>query len=405
MSIPSSNIDKALLETAVINHFNGRHRFMYAQIGSDLNILNTSDNFSFLLPEKFDTAIGHSLTEIFEEFIGVEEIFQAILNGEQTEFNLDYVTHITAQGDTYYLNLRVVNIHELISTSGLLLIVEDVTTAGLLSQRLTQNRNDLRLAQDKLSAANQELQHLIKFKSFLLSMLAHDMRTPLSAIRGYAELIQRLLENEQISSANIKTTNFANSICNVTDQLAWLIDDLIDFDRAEKGILTANIVPCQINQIVQETIAMHHSMVDLQNLNVTIDIEPPTLEVLADSQRLQQVINNLLGNAIKYTPTGGQITISAVVEGQQSALKITDNGRGMTPEQLNLLFQPYFRTKEAISSDIVGSGLGLFIVDSLIKAQNGRIEVNSKINHGTTFTVYLPLATPAVLETTPETPE
>ena len=405
MSVPSSNVDEKLLSAAVINHLNDRHQITYAQIGSDLKIIQTSDNFSFLLSPNMKTAVGQHLTSIFDEFVGVEDTLQAIINDNLDDLTLDYVARKTADGTIHYLNFRILNLEKISSTNGLLLIIEDVTSAGLLNQRLVQNRNELRLAQEKLNTINQELLRLNEFKSFLLSMLAHDMRTPLGAVRGYAELILRMLEPERVKLSLEKTTTYASTICSITDQMTWLIRDLIDFDRAEKGLLTVNLTPCSILQLIQETVEMQDAIIKDQDLQIVLDINPPTFKMLADKQRLRQIINNLVGNAIKYTPRGGQITISTRIEGQESALTIADNGRGMTPEQLEALFQPYYRTKEALSSTIVGSGLGLFIVESLANALNGRIDVSSEVGRGSAFTLYLPLASSVSPENAPATPE
>jgi signal transduction histidine kinase len=106
---------------------------------------------------------------------------------------------------------------------------------------------------------------------------------------------------------------------------------------------------------------------------------------------MRQVTNNIIGHAIKSTPTGGEIAIRTKVENGAAILTVVDTGKGLTAEEGQKIFQPYFRTQEATSSNILGSGLGLHIVKLLVEAHNGRVTVTSEINKGTTYTVNLPL--------------
>jgi signal transduction histidine kinase len=260
-----------------------------------------------------------------------------------------------------------------------------------IQQDIAPDRGELQLVQAELSAVRAELDQLNQFKSFLISMLAHDMRTPLAAIRGYGELLLRLLNSDMGEAGRAKAAGFAGNVCHITDQLTWLINDIIDLNLAEKGLLTVSLESCPIHEILQDTIEMLASIIKLQNLSISLELEPPELLLLADSQRLRQITNNLIGHAIKFSPTGGEISIHTRVEDDSAVLSINDNGRGMTPDEIEKIFQPFYRAKEAKTTNILGSGLGLYIVKTLVEAQNGRIEAAGKTGQGTTFTVYLPL--------------
>jgi signal transduction histidine kinase len=392
MSLPPLNTNKMLLESSVTRAFNNYHRLAYAHIGPDLTIIQTSDNFSSLLPGDMETAEGKPLIEVIEEFGGAEAQLRAVINKEQETFLLEYVNRQPTGGTDHYFNFRIAGLDTFNGPPGLLLIIEDVTTTGTLEQELAQHRNDLRQAQEELSAANSELQQLNQFKSFLISMLAHDMRTPLAAIRGYAELLLRLINSDRVEVFSTKAIAFADNICNITDQMTWLIRDIIDLDQSEKGLLTIILDNCDIHTVIHNTIEMVDSIIRLQNITLLLELEPPELMVAADPQRMRQITNNLIGNAIKYTPSGGEISITTHIEDGEAVLVVADNGRGMTAEQTEKVFQPYYRTQEAKSSNALGSGLGLFIVKSLVEAQNGRVDVTSEVGRGSIFTVYLPLA-------------
>jgi signal transduction histidine kinase len=379
-----------LLETAA-RIFNDSHRLTYAHIGPDLIIVEGSENFSFLLPDGMETAEGRPLSEVIEAFVGAESHLQAVLNKEQTAYTLKYVKRKQPDGNNLYFNFQVVNLDTINGVAGLLLIIEDVTNTAKMGQQLVYYHTTLNQTQEQLFTAETELEQLNQFKSFLISMLAHDMRTPLAAIRGYAELLLRLLNSEQAAANPAKAKSFADNICYITDQMTWLINDIIDLDQAEKGLLTTSLESCDLHQVIQETIAMFDSIIKLQNLTLILELNLPDLLVAANSQRVRQIVNNLIGNAIKYSPNGGEISISTYAEAENAVLVVLDNGKGMTAEETKKIFQPYYRTNGAKSSNILGSGLGLHIVKILVEVQNGRIDVASELGKGSTYTVRLPL--------------
>jgi signal transduction histidine kinase len=253
-------------------------------------------------------------------------------------------------------------------------------------------QQDLEEARAELARVNRELERVEQFNSFLLSMLAHDMRTPLAAIRGYSELLTRLLNSDRVEMVAGKATGFAENICHITDQMTWLIRDIIDLELAEKGLLEIRVESCDIHGVIGDTIEMMSSIIRLQNITVRLELNPPELLVAADPERMRQVTNNLIGNAVKFTPSGGQVLVSTLVENGEAVLVVADNGRGMTAEQLDKIFEPYYRTPQAKTSTILGSGLGMSIVKRLVEGQNGRVEVESEVGKGSMFTVYVPLA-------------
>lgn len=379
------------LETIAARIIAGNHRFTYAHIGPDLTILEISENFSPLLPEGIKTAENQPLTHILPAFANHEPQLQAIIDGERTEFEIKYAKHEQAGGAPLYYNYRVIPLISEDGQSGLLLITEEVTNMAKVGQQLVYYNKALTQAQEQLSTAESQLEQLNKFKTFLLSLLSHDMRTPLAAIRGYAELLLRLMKTSQIEANPAKAHGFADNICSITDQMTWLINDIIDMNRSDTGQLELIIESCDIQQIIQDTLEMYESIIKMQSLSLSLEFNPPDLTISADPQRLRQIANNLIGQAIKRTPTGGEIIVRTAVESDSAVLTITDTGQALTDEEIDKLFQPYHRSKEPKASNILGSGLGLNIVKVLVEAQNGRVEINNKGGIGTTYTVHLPL--------------
>ena len=171
-----------------------------------------------------------------------------------------------------------------------------------------------------------------------------------------------------------------------------MISDLHALDRIEEGTVTLDIGSDTINIVIAEvekTVAIDVEK-KKQTLSVNMPVEP--LTVRADIAKLWRIIYNLLNNAIKYTPAGGEISLTAHQESDNCVvLKISDNGTGMTADEVEHLFDPYYRAGNAKKSGASGSGLGLYIVKGLVEAHNGRIEVISQPEEGSTFTVYLPI--------------
>lgn len=379
------------LQAAAVRVITDYHRFTYAQIGPDFKVIQASDNFSHWLPEGIDSAEQRPLSDIFPEFTGSEEKLSAVLTHQQPEFLIKFARRKQADDTSRFLNLRVIPYAQESSPGSLLLIVEDVTSAARLGQQLLQYHNSLNQAQELLATIEIKLEQLDHFNSFFVSLLAHDMRTPLAAIRGYAELLLRLMNSGQLAGNTVKANSFAENICYITDQMTWLINDIIDLNNADKGQLVLSIENCDVHQVIQDTLAMFESIIKLQDLTLLLELNPLGLSISADPQRMRQIVNNLIGHAIKSTPTGGEITIRTKVEEGDAILTITDTGKGITAEESQKIFQPYYRTKDAKSTNILGSGLGLHIVKLLAEAHNGRVAAAGQPGKGAAYTLRVPL--------------
>jgi signal transduction histidine kinase len=357
------------LESAVARVFQHQQRFTFARIGTDLTVVERAGNFAAVLPGSPDTAENQPLSQLIPAFAGHEGQLQAVLDGEKAEFELKYVKKELADGSTLYHNMRAVPLPAEDGAAGLLLIIEEVTNTAKMGQQLVYYNKTLTQAQEKVTTAESELAQLNQFKKYLLSMLSHDMRTPLAAIRGYAELLHRMMKTNQVAANPDKAFGFADNICYITDQMTWLINDIIDLNLSEQGTLELSLENCDMQEVIEETLEMYDSIIKMQQLSLSLELNPPNLLVSADPQRLRQVANNLIGNAIKRTPQGGEFAIRTAVEGGTAVLTVTDTGPAMSDEEIEKIFQPYYRSKEAKVSNILGSGLGLNIVKVLVEAQ------------------------------------
>ncbi|MBI5082245.1 MAG: PAS domain-containing protein [Chloroflexi bacterium] len=363
------------------------HRIAYAQLAPDLTIVHASSNLRDVIHDPTPQIEGSALTDLFWEFVSAEEPLYAIMRGEANDYRLERVNREAGDGSIAYFTFHVVPLDELNPVLGLMLIVEDVSQTSHAEQRMMQDRNELRLLQSQLARANEELQRINRFKSFLLSMAAHDLRAPLTSILGFAGLLTNdppvLGEPEQKQAlAMIEAQGH---------RLEHLISDLLDLDQTERGKLVISFKLCELTELIREVIKPLDVTRELRQITLKLDLPKMPVQLQADRERLRQILNNMISNAIKYTPEGGHIEVAARAESDDAVIQISDNGKGMTEEQLSHLFQLYYRTDDARQSKVKGTGLGLFIVKTLVDAHHGRIDVTSKPKQGTTFTVRLPL--------------
>lgn len=385
--VPPMNLDPVMLAAYVARAMSKTHRLAFAQIAPDLTVVMHSPNFTAVLEKKHKNIIGMPLKALFGEFIGATPYLIDVLEGRQPNYHLEHVNRQAPDGSMTYLDFKVMPLDDALLKQGLLLLIEDVTHTGLLQQSLTQDRNELRLLQDELTRTNEKLQRISKLKSLILSMAAHDLRAPLSVISGYTGLIQYLKENNDPQ----KTEAYLEVIQSQTRRINRLITDMVDLDAIDQGKLELKREMCDVTLLVEEAIETLPVVYRNQNITLVQHLPQQPLVASLDKDKISRVVYNLVGNAFKYTPAGGQVTIQLEQVEDNIVLSVSDDGYGMSEEQVNKLFQPYYRTKEARESAVSGSGLGLYIVKMLVSAHKGRVEAASALQKGTTFTIYLPI--------------
>ena len=245
-----------------------------------------------------------------------------------------------------------------------------------------------------LSADNARLysdaQKAIRVRDEVLGVVAHDLKNPLSAISLSSQSFQRrfkLTDDEMIPAPQVK--KMLQSVDRSVDRAIRLITDLLDFSSATSGMMKVDARPVSVDSLLAEAIEFLRPLAIERSLNLNCVNAPPRLEVLCDSERVQQVLSNLIGNAIKFTQPTGSITVSTRVEDAYLVFSIQDNGPGISEVDLPHLFERYWRvakTKE------LGSGLGLAIAKGIVEAHGGRIWAESKIGEGSTLSFTLPIA-------------
>jgi two-component system phosphate regulon sensor histidine kinase PhoR len=242
-----------------------------------------------------------------------------------------------------------------------------------------------------------ELRNLERMKTDFVSTVSHELRTPLTSIKGF---IRTLLDDPAGEYYDQATRmEFYGIIDEECDRLTRLISDLLNVSRIERGMPlqmmygTVDVVAC-----VERAVAFQRSYAADHTL--TIDIPEPLPTITADRDKIDQILTNLLGNAVKYSPNGGTITTRVVVEGDRICFSVSDQGMGIPTDQLDKIFERFHRVNSGDTQRVGGTGLGLFLVKSLVEAHQGVIWVDSILGKGSTFHFTVPIA-PVGVEATP----
>lgn len=227
-----------------------------------------------------------------------------------------------------------------------------------------------------------QLKELDQLKSEFVSVVSHDLRSPLTAILGYIQLLERA------GPLNTTQKDFVTRVQQSVSNITSLITDLLDLGRLEAG-LDLTLTECMTVEILQEVVEELQSSVDGKQLLLELQLPKSVAPVLGDRNRLHQAFSNILTNAIKYTPECGQLTIELEEQDGQVIVRISDTGLGIPPVDQPFIFDKFFRAGN-VANSYEGTGLGLSIVKSVVERHYGRIWVTSELRAGSTFTVVLP---------------
>ncbi|MCW2964893.1 MAG: multi-sensor signal transduction histidine kinase [Actinomycetia bacterium] len=240
-----------------------------------------------------------------------------------------------------------------------------------------------REAELELERQNDQLRQLDSLKDEFVALVSHELRTPLTSIRGYLELIS------EDTNLTVEQTRFLTTIDRNAQRLQRVVGDLLFVAQVEAGKLSLEAGTVDINTVVNEAVHAAEPSAAAKSIELTVDLcELP--EVPGDRARLAQVLDNFVSNAIKFTPTGGCVTVTTRILPGEIEIVVSDTGIGIPAHELPLLFQRFFRAERATSGAIPGTGLGLAIAKAIVTAHGGRICVESEDGAGSTFRVILP---------------
>lgn len=229
-----------------------------------------------------------------------------------------------------------------------------------------------------------ELRQSERLRRELTANVSHELRTPLTSIKGFAEtLLDGAMRDEETCR------RFLTIIDSEADRLVKLVDDLLDLSRLESKRATLELKPVDLAELVPQAVDKLRPLAESSGL-VLHQAVPGHIVVAADADRLEQVLTNLIDNAIKYTPPGGRVEVRVQPTDGEVEVAVVDTGRGIRPEDLPHVFERFYRADRSRTRGSGGTGLGLAIAKHIVEAHGGRISVYSRLDEGTTFTFTLP---------------
>jgi PAS domain S-box len=282
------------------------------------------------------------------------------------------------------LEANVTDLREDRHVRGIVLNARDVTERNRI-----ETERELLLEQEQL--ANERLREADRLKDEFVALVSHEVRTPLTSILGYLELL-----SEQELSADQRT--YTDIIDRNSGRLLRLINDLLFIAEIEDGQLMVEHDEIDLGVIIAEALAAAAPAAGTGIVELVGD-ESATLPIMGDAGRLAQLFDNLISNAVKFTPAGGTVEVTSGSEDGRVWVEVQDNGIGIAQADQELLFNKFFRTHAVTKASIQGTGLGLAISKAIVEAHGGSIYLESVEGEGTTFRVELPVGRPLLART------
>ena len=267
----------------------------------------------------------------------------------------------------------------------------DALAARYIAQK--QAENNLRELNATLEARvverTVELANASRAKSMFLANMSHELRTPLNAIIGFGEMIHREIVGP-IGVAAYK--EYAGDIHKSGMHLLHLVEEMLDLSKVEAGKLQIEQVPAAPGALLAESLVMLRSTAAAADVEIVVEGDPSVWPIInLDPVKLRQVFVNLIGNAVKFTPAKGRVTISGAVHAGDLEIRIADTGIGMNAQDIPLVVQPFYRVSSTLDSNHQGAGLGLPFAKSIVELHGGTLNIASKPGSGTTVTISLPV--------------
>lgn len=317
-----------------------------------------------------------------EEWMSNPDLLSDVLHPDDHDRVLAEMERARRAGDSRSLEYRIVRrdgtivwVHD----SAVTVVQGDRSYArGFLIDITARHEAEL-----ELERQNDQLRQLDSLKDEFIALVSHELRTPLTSIRGYLELLR---EDTKLSHEQLQ---FLETIDRSSQRLQNVVGDLLFVAQVEAGKLSLEQGVVDLNTIVADAVEVVRPTADAKSITIVASLDAAP-EISGDRARLAQVLDNLVSNAVKFTPSGGTVTVKTLIRPGEIELIVSDTGMGIPADELPRLFERFFRAERATAAAIPGTGLGLAIVKTIVTGHGGRIRVESEDGAGTTFHVTLP---------------
>lgn len=268
-------------------------------------------------------------------------------------------------------------------TNSLRNLIKDQSRSDNLYNELSYLNNELVAMQREIAKKNAELERLNKEKNHFLGMAAHELRNPLHTILSYSDYLFDTTDNPE-------QQEFLQIIRDVSHFSARLVDDLLDVSKIEAGDLQLEYEPIKLVQLIERNTVINRPLAARKQIELSYHLDETTPTALVDAPKLEQVLNNLIGNAIKFSQPGSTVTVSLANDDDTFLITVADKGSGIAPKQKSRMFQPFQPGQKGTGGE-QSIGLGLAIVKRIVEGHGGQIWFESELGQGTTFFVRIPL--------------
>lgn len=246
----------------------------------------------------------------------------------------------------------------------------------------------LRLQYEELQASHDRIAALENLKTDMIRIAAHDLRNPINALMLHLSILERVIDQEMLNERGQRSLNQMNI---ASERLKNMVESILSLERIEGLAQSNNIMLETVNlyALLQQVIEEHAASATEKHIDISLEADA-SLSVHGDWVQLQEAFSNLLINAIKYTPPNGAVTVRVMLDTQGVCVAVQDTGFGIPEDMQSRLFEPFYRVKTTETQHIVGTGLGLHLVQNIVQRHGGEVKVNSVYREGSTFTICLP---------------
>jgi signal transduction histidine kinase len=271
-------------------------------------------------------------------------------------------------------------------------LASQVSDLESLAAEVTFRKRELRTALDTMRVARDHAEQASRAKSDFLSLVSHELRTPLTAIRTYLHLLAR----EGAGSLAPRQRSIVEKTARSSARLLSLVESLLEYVRAESGRLVTDVAPVDLGALVGDVVEEMRPLAEQKLLALHVTTPPALPPLVSDAQLVRLILVNLISNGIKYTDQGGVAVSVSHGEGVHR-VSVVDSGPGIPPDRQRLIFEPFTQLEPVRHKHTPGVGLGLALVERMVAALGGRVELRSELGSGSEFTVVLPPAPPQAL--------